>query len=168
MGCGKTTLGRALGRLTELQFIDLDLYIEARFRRTVAQLFAERGEEGFRRVEQAMLQEVAEFTDVIVACGGGTPCFFDNMDLMLSHGTVVWLDTPAPRIIERLKINRSKRPTIAALSNQELEQFVNKAMADRHPYYCRAHHTFNGSALEDHEQIATTAAAFIDRFITTK
>ena len=81
MAAGKTTLGKALARDLGLQFIDLDHYIENRFHCTVAQLFTERGEEGFRQIERTMLHEVAEFEDVIIATGGGTPCFFDNMNI---------------------------------------------------------------------------------------
>ena len=73
-------MGRSLSRFMKKEFIDLDLYIEARFRHSVKEIFAERGEDGFRVIERNMLHEVAEFEDVIVACGGGTPCYFDNMD----------------------------------------------------------------------------------------
>ena len=79
MGCGKSTLGRALAKELGWDFIDLDFYIEQRFRRTVPQLFAERGEEEFRRIESSMLREAGEFDDVVVSCGGGTPCHDDNM-----------------------------------------------------------------------------------------
>ncbi len=74
MGCGKSTLGRALANATGLEFIDLDHYIDQRFHATIAEIFAARGEDGFRRVEQAMLREVCEFSDVVIACGCGTPC----------------------------------------------------------------------------------------------
>ena len=73
MGAGKTTVGKALSKAMGLQFYDLDWYIESRMRKTVAQIFAERGEEGFRQIERNMLHEVAEFEDVILSCGGGTP-----------------------------------------------------------------------------------------------
>ena len=117
MGCGKSTLGRALSVATGLDFIDLDHYIEQRFHATIAELFASRGEDGFRRVEQAMLREVCDFSDVIIACGGGTPCFFNNMDEMNAAGTTVWLNTPISRLYERLQRNRSKRPILANKSD---------------------------------------------------
>lgn len=78
MGSGKTTLGKAFARAMQLQFIDLDWYIEERFHKTVQELFAERGEEGFREVERNMLHEAGEFENVVIAAGGGTPCFFDR------------------------------------------------------------------------------------------
>ena len=75
MGAGKTTLGKAFAREMSLNFIDLDWFIEERFHKTVQQLFLERGEDGFRELERKMLHEVAEFEDVVVSTGGGTPCF---------------------------------------------------------------------------------------------
>lgn len=92
MGSGKTTLGKAFARAMQLQFIDLDWYIEERFHKTVQELFAERGEEGFREVERNMLHEAGEFENVVIAAGGGTPCFFDNIDYMNRVGdTVFWM-----------------------------------------------------------------------------
>ena len=131
MGCGKSTMGRAVSELTGIPFIDLDNYIERRFHHTVKAIFAERGEEGFRDVERRMLQEVADFEDVIVACGGGTPCFFDNMEYMNSHGTTVFLNTPIPRLHSRLMRGRHKRPLIANKNDEELMEFIQKALADR-------------------------------------
>ena len=69
MGSGKTTLGRALAADMGIEFIDLDHYIEQRYRKSIAQLFAEKGEEGFREVERRMLHEVGEFEDVIISTG---------------------------------------------------------------------------------------------------
>ena len=82
MAAGKTTLGRRAAQLLNVEFIDLDAYIESRYRKRISDLFAERGEEGFRDIERRMLHEVAEFDNVLVATGGGTPCFFDNMEYM--------------------------------------------------------------------------------------
>ena len=93
MGSGKTTLGKALAKHLCKEFIDLDTYIECRFHASVKQLFAQRGEEGFRDLERRMLHEIADFEDVIVACGGGTPCYFDNMDYIVGHGFAIYLTT---------------------------------------------------------------------------
>lgn len=86
MGSGKTTLGKALARDLGLSFHDLDQYIENRYMKSVSQLFAQYGEQEFRRIESRLLREVGEFDDVIVACGGSTPLIGDNMDYMLSMG----------------------------------------------------------------------------------
>ena len=91
MGAGKTTVGKALAKALGVTFYDLDWYIETRMRRTVKQIFDQEGEEGFRRIERNMLHEVAEFENVVLSCGGGTPCFFDNIDYMNQQGPVVYL-----------------------------------------------------------------------------
>ena len=91
MGAGKTTVGKALAQELGVPFYDLDWYITNRMRKTIAQIFEERGEEGFREIEKNMLHEVAEFEDVIISCGGGTPCFFDNIDYMNQQAPVVYL-----------------------------------------------------------------------------
>ncbi len=164
MGCGKSTLGRALGAATGCEFIDLDHYIEQRFHATISELFAERGEEGFRHVERAMLAEVAGFSDCIIACGGGTPCFFDNMELMNRSGLTVWLNTPIERLYERLQRNRSKRPILANKSDAELRSFIDDALTAREPYYNKAQATYCATLLEDKSQISTTARQFCERF----
>lgn len=165
MGCGKSTLGRNVGAITGMQFIDLDTYIESRYRASVRELFAARGEDGFRDLERRMLHEVAEFEDVIVACGGGTPCFFDNMDYMNSRGTTVLLETSPERLHSRLKRGRQKRPLIAGKSDEELRLFIAEALEKRMPHYGKAQHRFAGDELENSSEIGATASRFINRII---
>ncbi len=160
MGCGKSTMGRAVSRLTGIPFIDLDNYIEQRYHHTVNEIFAERGEEGFRDVERRMLQEVADFEDVIVACGGGTPCFFDNMEYMNSRGTTVFLNTPIPRLHSRLMRGRHKRPLIADKTDEELLEFIKKALASRMEHYSKAQIEFSSERLENKSEIENTAREF--------
>ncbi|MDD6907185.1 MAG: shikimate kinase, partial [Bacteroidaceae bacterium] len=124
MGSGKTTLGKAFARAMQLQFIDLDWYIEERFHKTVQELFAERGEEGFREIERRMLHEVGEFEDVIIAAGGGTPCFFDNIQYMNRVGKTVFLDVVPEVLFRRLNIAKSKRPLLAGKDDAELMSFI--------------------------------------------
>ncbi len=164
MGCGKSTLGRALGRMTPLRFIDLDNYIETRYHCTVREIFALDGESRFRDLERRMLDEVSEFEDVVVACGGGTPCFGDNMDMMNSRGTTVFLDTSFPKLLERLKRGRHKRPLIADKSDEELASFIVSALDERIPYYSKAAIRFQGDLLENETEIDDTAMRFITLF----
>lgn len=165
MGSGKTTLGRALGRRLGLQFIDLDLYIESRYMRTISQLFAERGEDKFRSIEREMLHEVAEMEDVVVACGGGTPCYYDNIDYMNRCGTTVFLSASEDRLFARLSINRNKRPLIKDLDNQSLRIFIRENLALRMPHYSKASHSFCGDRLEDVMQISTSVEKFIEEIV---
>jgi shikimate kinase len=164
MGCGKSTLGRAVSRASGIRFIDLDNYIEGRYHRTIKEIFAERGEDGFRDVERRMLHEVADFEDVIVACGGGTPCFFDNMEYMNEHGTSVFLDTPTEKLHSRLMLGRHKRPLIADKNAEELRQFIIEALSKRMEYYSKAQVVFSSDLLETKSEIAQTVKLFLERF----
>ena len=156
MGAGKTTVGRALSKAIGVPFYDLDWYIEQRMRRSVRQLFDERGEEGFRRVERNMLHEVAEFEEVILSCGGGTPCFFDNMEYMNNQGSTVFLEVAPDVLFRRLRIATQQRPILRGKSDDELRSFIGEALAKRLPYYTQARYRFNGSRLEDRKQIAAS------------
>ncbi len=147
MGAGKTTLGKRLSKALGLTFFDLDWYIENRFCKTISELFAERGEEGFRKIEQSMLHEVAEFEDVIISAGGGTPCFFDNMEYMNRQAETVYLKA-APEVLSRhLKMGKQKRPLLAGKSDEELTRFIEDSLRQREPYYTQAKHTFDVSLL---------------------
>ena len=153
MGAGKTTLGKAFARAMGLTFIDLDWYIEERFHKTIRELFTERGEDAFRDLERRMLHEVGEFEDVVISVGGGTPCFFDNVDYMNSVGETVFLDVDIRVLFRRLKIAKQQRPLLDGKSDEELVQFIQEALQNRLPFYTRAKHTFNGEKLEDRRQI---------------
>lgn len=160
MAAGKTTLGKALARDLGLQFIDLDHYIENRYHSTISQLFAERGEEGFRQIERNMLHEVTEFEDVIIATGGGTPCFYDNMEYMNSMGVTVFLQASVDVIFTRLTIARVQRPLVKGKSADELRQYITAMLEQRNPYYTRAHHTFCANRLEDTQQVSESVQRF--------
>jgi shikimate kinase len=138
MGSGKTTLGQELAAKLELSFIDLDKYIEERNYKTVPQLFSEFGEEAFRQRERKALEEVSEFTNVVVATGGGAPCFFDNMELMNRTGITLFLDMDIPTLVERLQKSKTDRPLIRGKSKEELIGLIYEMMQKRLPYYEQA------------------------------
>ncbi len=163
MASGKTTLGRALARTSGMQFIDLDFYIQQRFRKTISEIFAEEGEEGFRRLERSVLNEVGEFCDVIISCGGGTPCFFDNMDFMNSRGVTVWLRSSVGRIVERLLTAKTRRPIVERLTREELPAFVEAHLEERSPFYSKARMTFDSENLESKPEIRQQVRALAGR-----
>ena len=138
MGSGKTTVGRRLARSLSLQFIDLDAFIEGKYRKSVSRLFEELGEEGFRKLEQQTLREVAEFENVVISAGGGTPCFFDNMALMNRAGTTVYLQAEPEKLADRLISSRTMRPLIAGKSKGELVSFITEHLAQRERFYLAA------------------------------
>lgn len=164
MGSGKSTLGRALGDATGLDFIDLDIYIERRFHANIRDIFASKGEQEFRNIEQRMLKEVSEFEDVIIACGGGTPCFFDNIDIMNQAGVTVFLNASHERLLERLKLGRRRRPLIASKTDQELSDYITESLNSRLPHYTKAAETFSADRLDTVEQLAESVNEFILRF----
>ena len=153
MGAGKTTVGRQLGKALDIPFYDLDWYIEGRMRKTVPQLFAERGEEGFRKVERNMLHEVAEFEDVVLSCGGGTPCFFDNMDYLNAQGETIYLKASPEVLYGHLKMGRTERPLLKGKSAEEMQRFIAEQVALREPYYSKAKHTLDVNLLDNYEKI---------------
>ena len=153
MGAGKTTLGKAFARALGLTFVDLDWYIEERYHKTIRQIFTERGEDGFRELEKRMLHEVGDFENVVISVGGGTPCFFDNVEYMNRVGETVFLDVAVDVLFRRLKVAKQQRPLLAEKNDEELMAFIVDALQNRLPFYTQAKHVFNGELLEDRYQI---------------
>ena len=153
MGAGKTTLGKAFARKLNLPFVDLDWYMEERFHKTVGELFVERGEAGFRELEKNMLHEVGAFEDVVISTGGGAPCFFDNMDFMNRNGKTVFLNVHPDVLFRRLRVAKQQRPILQGKQDDELKEFIIRALEKRTPFYSQAQYVFNADELEDRSQI---------------
>lgn len=162
MGSGKTTVGRQLALALGLQFYDLDWYIEERYHKRIPQIFAEVGEEGFRDLERRMLHEVAEFENVVVSCGGGTPCFFDNMEYMNQQAETVYLKARPDVLAMHLKMGRTERPLIKGKSPEELEQYILTSLEQREPFYSKAKHTLDVSLLDNYAKIQTSVQLIRD------
>lgn len=138
MGAGKSTLGRRLAGETGIPFIDLDTAIEEYSERTVEQWFEQSGEMAFREMERKVLQQSMKERGFIMATGGGTPCFFDNMALMNASGITVYLKASAELLGARLAAIRSTRPLLAAFSEKEWMDEVKRLLALREPWYAQS------------------------------
>lgn len=153
MGAGKTTVGKALAKELHMPFYDLDWYIESRMHKTVKAIFDERGEAGFRKIEHNMLHEVAEFEDIIISCGGGTPCFFDNIDYMNRQGETVYLKATPEVLYGHLKMGKTIRPLLLNKTADEVQVFIREQLAQREPYYSKAKYVLDVNLLDDYEKI---------------
>jgi len=153
MGAGKTTAGRELAKVLELDFIDLDHFIQARYQKTVGQIFQEVGENEFRIIERNILKEVGEFEDVVISTGGGTPCFFNNMEYMNNAGTTVYLKARPEALASRLNSCKEKRPLIKDKDEQELYTFIVDSLEKREPYYSQAKIIFETEQLVNREDV---------------
>lgn len=156
MGSGKTTVGKALSKEMGLPFYDLDWYIESRMRKSVKQIFDEVGEEGFRRIERSMLHEVAEFENVIISCGGGTPCFFDNMDYINRQGETVYLKCTPKVLHSHLKMGKTVRPLLLNKTSDEVDAYIKEQLEWREPFYNKAKHILDVSLMDNLGQVKMT------------
>lgn len=154
MCVGKTTVGKALAKELGQTFYDLDWYIEERFHTKVCKVFAEEGEERFRDLERRMLHEVAEFENVVVACGGGTPCFYDNMDYMNRTGQTFYLKASPETIMQHLSISRGERPLLKGKTPAQLRTYIIEQLAQREPFYNKAQHTIDVNVLDSFDRIS--------------
>ena len=144
MGCGKTYLGQQLAHKLRLPFFDLDHQIEEKEGKTIAAVFKDTGEEYFRLLEKEVLYLLSESHDsFVMATGGGTPCFYNNIGYMKNGGTVMWLHCSADIIYNRLITEKEKRPLVKDLDGSELYAYIVKKYADRKIYYEQAQITIN-------------------------
>ncbi len=139
MGSGKTHWGKLLSAKLQLPFSDLDTVIVEKEKRTVSEIFSEKGEEYFRYREKEVLEEIVRDNErFILSCGGGTPCFFNNIEFMKKSGKVVWLNTTIDVLQERLLKERMSRPLIREIGDEELRRYISRKLSERKLYYEQA------------------------------
>jgi len=139
-GCGKSTLGKKFAYALGYPFYDLDLLIEEGEGEKIADLFRLHGEDKFREIESRYLLKVEPFEKAVVATGGGTPCFFNNMEVINSMGMSIFLDMPAPEIALRLSAQGiSKRPILKGKTREEIAITLEHLRYLRLPYYSKCH-----------------------------
>ncbi|MCC6412624.1 MAG: shikimate kinase [Saprospiraceae bacterium] len=141
MGSGKTHWGKRLADHLDWSFTDLDQHIEQQENMSVASLFENHGEAGFRRIERYYLNNFAIHRNLVLACGGGTACFLDNMDWMLRQGFTVYLKATPEFLKQRLETETAHRPLLNGLEGEALLEFIKFKLEERKPCYERAHLT---------------------------
>ena len=151
MGCGKTTLGKKLAKHLNYNFIDLDSYIEKTTNKTITEIFENKGEKKFRIVEQESLMEVCKKDNLVIATGGGTPCFFDNMQKILDSGKAIYLKMEIEDLLERLETEKSQRPLIENKSAKELENFIRNKLSEREYFYKKSNYILQGKSICEKE-----------------
>ncbi|MHA4894440.1 shikimate kinase [Pedobacter sp. PWIIR3] len=144
MGCGKTTLGKRLAFKMDYQFIDLDHELENAVGMSVGQYFSENGEDAFRALERDLLKSINYPTNCIVSTGGGTPCYFDNMEFMNSTGITIYIEMEPAALAKRLENGKHKRPLIKDLDGEQLVNFIEMKLAERNPFYKRSYMSVDG------------------------
>jgi shikimate kinase len=140
MGSGKSHWGRKLSASLNIPFFDLDDVIVMREGKPITEIFANQGEEYFRLLEKDTLINLTESHDAfVISSGGGTPCFFGNIDYMKEHGKVIWLNTSTQVLIDRLLKEKKHRPLLMDIPDEDMKSFIIKKLHDRKMYYEQAH-----------------------------
>jgi shikimate kinase len=145
MGCGKSTIGKQLAAKIGYQFIDQDSLIEDRFKMSISDVFAIHGEPIFRHAERDVLLSLETSDNLVVATGGGAPCFFDNIQQMNRLGLSIYLKADAKTLVKRLIDAKNTRPLIKDKSEQELLEYISEKLKEREPFYHQS--TLNISAI---------------------
>lgn len=148
MGSGKSHWGRKLSASMNIPFFDLDDVIVLREGQPISEIFAEKGEEYFRLLEKDTLVNLTEnHESFVLSSGGGTPCFFGNIDYMKENGKVIWLNTATHVLIERLLKEKQHRPLLKDIPDEDMKSFIIKKLHDRKMYYEQAHLSLHEEAL---------------------
>jgi shikimate kinase len=138
MGSGKTTIGKKLAKKLSLEFIDLDAEVEKKEGRTIGQIFDLFGEDYFRTKEHEILLEQSSNNNILIACGGGTPCFFDHMQMMNNKGITVYLKFSPEALYSRLENAKTKRPLLKNMDEINMKLYIKNKLEEREQIYLQA------------------------------
>jgi len=152
-GSGKTTWGKKLANKINFKFTDLDDYIEQKHNRTISDIFKTDGEDFFRKIENEALKELVSKTKTVIATGGGTPCYFDNIHFINNNGLTIYIKQGIGCLVNRLRFSKTIRPLIDNMNNFELSEFVQEKLDEREVCYLKAHRIVNGKGLKISELI---------------
>ena len=149
MGSGKSYWTKKMAKWIKSAGYDLDDLIEMNEERTIAEIFSEDGEEQFRKIEAKILRWFKEKKKFVLATGGGTPCFQDNMSWMKKEGVVIWLDESVEVLAKRLNEEKAHRPLIANLEKEALVKFLQDKLVERHSFYSQANYRLSSEQITD-------------------
>lgn len=150
MGCGKSTIGRVLAQRFKFRFLDMDTELERCSGMTIGEVFAAKGEDGFREMEREVLAEIVRREEnLVVATGGGAPCFFDNMAVMNRAGLTVYFKMSPDKLAARLRHGKAKRPLLKDKTEEELVAFIRENIDKREPCYRQAQLIIDGDGVSD-------------------
>lgn len=144
MGAGKTTLGKKLARKLKYTFYDIDKAFEHKYKTSVDLFFLKYGEEIFRRLEYELLISTFKFENTVISTGGGTPCFYNSMNLINQQGKSVYIKLSPEALYRRLTVAKKRRPLTANKSEEELREFINKKLKEREVFYNKANIIIRG------------------------
>jgi len=149
MASGKSSVGKKLAKKVDLPFVDLDDYIEEKYNSTIRLLIYEKGMDTFREIEKNSLDElIHKYKDVVISTGGGTPCFFDNMNVMNEKGRTIYLEVDIPTLVDRLMHAKKDRPLIWGKTKEDLTVYATDLLAKRKADYEKAQFKVNGKNLK--------------------
>lgn len=148
MGCGKTTTGKKLARAIGYFFFDLDDEIEKLTGKKIVQIFQSEGEDAFRALEHSVVQSLSKRKNIVIATGGGTPCFYDNLQVMNSTGVVVYISMKPESLARRLLNAKVKRPLIEGIPQERLPDFIAGHLEHRESFYNKAPVRIKGENLD--------------------
>jgi len=151
MGSGKSTFGKRLARQMDYDFIDLDKLFEETYKICISNFFIKYGEEMFRKIEHELLMKHLGHSNSVVSCGGGTPCYFDNMDLMNAAGLTVYLSLTPAALVNRLENSRKERPLLQKLPGTDLLEKISNHLQQRESYYLQAQMVVDGLSINIEE-----------------
>lgn len=149
MASGKSSIGKKLAKKIELPFVDLDDYIEEKYNSTIRSIIANKGMDRFREIEKELLETlIGKYENIVISTGGGTPYYFDNMELMNNSGKTVYLEVDIPTLVDRLMYAKKDRPLIWGKSREDLTVYANDLFSKREKYYLEAKHKVSGKDFE--------------------
>ena len=160
MGSGKSSALKQLGKLLSWETYDLDHLFEERYKISVQDFFHKYDETAFRKLESQLLKETVKYENAIIATGGGTPCFYDNMEWMNANGTTIFIKVSPKTAVNRLIDSKKKRPLIEGKSEQELLEYVEQHYSERMPFYEKAHITVKGENLDAKEILSLITLSY--------